>query len=101
MGENFRESVDLQKLADFVRLYFREWLDMENFAWVYFCELGKNKCILMDISHIIGVTFWKKEHGELTEELNLVFHLFYTKNWNKHEAYAMTFKYAGFDRPRC
>ena len=55
----------------------------------------------MDISHIIGVTFWKKEHGELTEELNLVFHLFYTKNWNKHEAYAMTFKYAGFDRPRC
>ena len=73
---------------------------MENFAWVYFCELGKNKCI-MDISHIIGVTFWKKEHGELTEELNLVFHLFYTKNWNKHEAYAMTFKYAGFDRPRC
>ena len=91
----------MQILADFVRPYFREWLDMENFAWIYFGELGKNKCILMDISHRIGLTFWKKENGELTEELNLVFHLFYTKNWNKHEAYAMTFKYAGFDRPRC
>lgn len=84
-----REKFSRRDLADFVRIYFREYFNMKNLARIYFRELRKKNGMFTNISNRIGL-ICRKKHGKLMKELNLAFSIpcLYTKHRNdKHEAF--------------